>query len=81
LKDGKKILSKTKNELVVVIPPVQRLGIVVIEPQPVIIAIEVKHVRIAIAVGYVCHATRTTANLICNGKRDSAVYYSTSAMS
>ena len=58
---GKKKVSGTKHEVVVRIPPIARLRIVRVEPQPIVILIEVEHVRVAVAVGYVCSAICATA--------------------
>lgn len=62
----KTIVSGEEDQLIVVIPPIVRLRIVRVELQPVIISIEVEHVQVAIAIGCVCSAIRTTVRLIHN---------------
>ena len=47
---GKENVAKTEDKLVVRIPPVVRLGPVVVEPQTVVIAFEVEDVRVAVPV-------------------------------
>ena len=48
----KTILSETKDELVVRIPPVLGISPIVIQPQAIIIPIQVEHVQVAISVSY-----------------------------
>lgn len=45
-------LSKTEDKLIVRIPPVGGLGIVVVQPQAVVIAFEVEDVRVAVPVSW-----------------------------
>jgi hypothetical protein len=49
--------------MVVVIPPVRRLGIVAIELQPRITGVQVENIRVAIAVGIVCNTIYSTTHL------------------
>ncbi len=57
----KKHFRKTESKLIVRIPLVGRLTSIAIEPQPIVITFDFKHVRIAIAVSYVQHAVYFTA--------------------
>ena len=68
---GKKTLSETEHELVVGIPLVARIRPIVVQPQAVVVAFHIEDVRVAIAVGSVRHAIRTTARL----KGGRAVFY------
>jgi len=47
----KEIYAKTENDLVVGIPMVRRLSPVVVEPQPILIAVDIEDVRITVRVG------------------------------
>jgi hypothetical protein len=57
----KKRVSGTEHEVVVRIPPVVRLRVVRVEPRAIVIPIEVEHVRVTVAVSYVCSAVCSTA--------------------
>ncbi|MEK7139838.1 MAG: hypothetical protein AAB805_00775 [Patescibacteria group bacterium] len=49
-----KKVAGNKHEPVVRIPPIVRLRpIVAVEPQSIVVAVQVEHVRVAIAVGFV----------------------------
>ena len=48
----KKILSETKHDGVLGIPLVPRLRPIVVQPQAVLVAFQVEHVRIAVAVSF-----------------------------
>ena len=54
----------TEDKLIVGIPPVVRLGIVRVQLQLAIVLVQVEHVRIAIAVGYVCGTINATACIV-----------------
>jgi len=58
------ILSKAEDKLVLRIPPVVRIGPIIVQPQTVFVAFQVKDVRIAARVSYVRHAIIITARLI-----------------
>ncbi len=55
----------TEYELIVGIPPVRRLRVVRVEPEIGTIPVQVEHVRVAVAVGYVCSAICATAREKC----------------
>lgn len=50
---GKEARAETEEERVLGIPPVVRLRPVVVEPEAVLVALDVEHVRVAVGVGYV----------------------------
>jgi hypothetical protein len=58
---GKERVSEAERKLVVRIPPVVRLGPILVQPQTVIVAFQVEDVRVAIPVSDVWRAIRTTA--------------------
>ena len=60
---GKGALVTTEEELIVEIPLIVRIRPIVVEPQPVLVAFELEDVRIAIRVGSVWRAIRSTACL------------------
>jgi len=59
----KKTLAKTEHQLVLGIPPIRRLGPIVIQPQTIVIPIQVEHVRIAVSINYICRAINATARV------------------
>jgi hypothetical protein len=63
----------TEDHSIVGIPPVVRLGIVGVQVQLAIVLVQVEHVRIAIAIGYVCDAICTTIPIIL--KEDAGLYF------
>jgi hypothetical protein len=63
-KRGKKTLSEEEGKLILGIPLVRGIRPVVVQPQPIVVAFQVEDVRIAIAIGFVRRAIRTTAHLI-----------------
>ena len=69
----KKILSDAENKLIVFVPPVRRLSNVAVKFELAAIVVQVEHVRIAIAIGYVCKTIFLTAQAIM--KRLRAVFY------
>ncbi|OGI32467.1 MAG: hypothetical protein A2271_04510 [Candidatus Moranbacteria bacterium RIFOXYA12_FULL_35_19] len=72
----KKILSEAKDNLIVSIPLVVRLRPIVIQPRlAVIVAIHIEHVRIAVRVGFVCHAIYSTAYSIRYLAKGATLYF------
>lgn len=53
LRRGKEILSKTENKLIVKIPMIIRVRPIAIQPETIIIAFQLEHVRIAIGISLV----------------------------
>jgi hypothetical protein len=63
----------TEDHTIVSIPPVVGLGIVGVQVQLAIVLVQVEHVRIAIAIGYVCDALCATVPIIY--KEDAGLYF------
>ncbi|MCX6766433.1 MAG: hypothetical protein NT170_01455 [Candidatus Moranbacteria bacterium] len=67
--EKKKRLSEAENKLVVGISPVAGLGVVRVECEPSVVPVQVEHIRIAVAVGYIRNAIHDTARIIRQKRR------------
>lgn len=59
---GKEALAETEEELVLKIPLIARLRPIVIEPQTILIALDLEDVRVPVGVGSAWHAIWSTAH-------------------
>jgi hypothetical protein len=71
----KKRVSETEYELVVRIPLVVGFRPIVVQPQPVVVAFQVEHVRVAVGVGFVRRAAQVTADLGADGLPEIVPYF------
>ena len=70
-----KIIAETEQRGIVEIPAILRTGIVVVEPRlAVVVPIDVEHARVAVPVGCVHYAIRTTALQFANRRIKSQIY-------
>jgi hypothetical protein len=63
----------TEDKPIVSIPPIARLGIVSVQLQRATVLVQVEHVRIAVAIGYVCDAIYATVPVI--SREDAELYF------
>ena len=52
-----KRVSKKEDDLIREVPAIRRIGIVAVQPPPIIVRIEIEHVRVAVRAG-ICAFTR-----------------------
>ena len=71
-----KRISQDKDKFVLRIPSVLGIRPIVVQPQAIIVPVQVENVRVAITVSYVRNAIHATAQVIRQGRKLQAVYYS-----
>lgn len=56
-----------EDETVLGVPVIVRLGIVAVQPPPVVVVLDLEHVRVAVGVGDVRTSVRNTARRVLSG--------------
>lgn len=61
---GKESVAETEHERIARIPPVVGVRPIVVQPETVVIGLQVEEVRVSVGVSFVRHIVRSTAHLI-----------------